>query len=588
MHPIILIHFCMVFELEYGVTYIENSKQFDPVRPGEQWFFYWKTSAALWEARILQFPQHEVIFIPLYWGFHAESASEWDFGKIQPERDLLRLVQILTQHGRKFCWVLPLTPAPYLPNGGVPVFSARSLSVSRTGVHLAVLDHEELLHKMFTYFEPKVFEAFAGFLQAFGTFLGKNKIKAPVWGAHFYFYQDELLTSFLEDCSVTFEQAFSRFLKKSHPRGVDLTDPKMESELKTKFTGEVTQLFASTAEAALGPFWMGVQKIVSLGAAPKETILRSLPGGKSQLEYTRDLFHHLKNSLWISSALLTAAEKKESLSWVLREHFGAREIEQRYHYDAYNPKLDEEWRPFGVVDIFAGKSTDHFEKNGLMGFLDLHFRSLYQNQEELLFTPDAIDMNQHKIKFFYGGSLNQTTFAQLLKLFMMGQRILLDRTNLGEGLDKKLHIFLLENNIKMQSVNFMTGTHVCELGEGRLIIFEGDKLIENPGREKYWVHIFRYLSLSQPEMKMDEDVFTLWRIRATSPHELTYLDVRRVNIYNPTSYKKLVTIKTHKHFAFMKMIDPTRATAKSTPQGVDVELLPNGKIALDFGHYEEI
>ena len=89
-------------------------------------------------------------------------------------------------------------------------------------------------------------------------------------------------------------------------------------------------------------------------------------------------------------------------------------------------------------------------------------------------------------------------------------------------------------------------------------------------------------------MKMDEDVFTLWRIRATSPHELTYLDVRRVNIYNPTSYKKLVTIKTHKHFAFMKMIDPTRATAKSTPQGVDVELLPNGKIALDFGHYEEI
>jgi hypothetical protein len=63
--------------------------------------------------------------------------------------------------------------------------------------------------------------------------------------------------------------------------------------------------------------------------------------------------------------------------------------------------------------------------------------------------------------------------------------------------------------------------------------------------------------------------------------------VRRVNIYNPTSYKKVVTIKTHKHFAFMKMIDPTRANAKSTSDGVDVELLPNGKIALDFGHYEE-
>jgi len=35
------------------------------------------------------------------------------------------------------------------------------------------------------------------------------------------------------------------------------------------------------------------------------------------------------------------------------------------------------------------------------------------------------------------------------------------------------------------------------------------------------------------------------------------------------------------------MIDPTRAQAKSSPEGVDVELLPNGKIALDFGHFEE-
>jgi len=79
----------------------------------------------------------------------------------------------------------------------------------------------------------------------------------------------------------------------------------------------------------------------------------------------------------------------------------------------------------------------------------------------------------------------------------------------------------------------------------------------------------------------------MWRIRATSNHELSYLDVRRVNIYNPTSYKKTVTIRTHKHFAFMKMVDPTRANAKSTSEGVDVELLPHGKIALDFGHYEE-
>jgi hypothetical protein len=86
---------------------------------------------------------------------------------------------------------------------------------------------------------------------------------------------------------------------------------------------------------------------------------------------------------------------------------------------------------------------------------------------------------------------------------------------------------------------------------------------------------------------MDREVFGLWNIRATNASDLNYLDVRRINLYNPTSYKKSVTIRTHKHFAFMKMVDPERAQAKSTPDGVQVELLPNGTVALDFGHFEE-
>ena len=568
------------------MTYLENSKNFDPVRPGEQWFFYWKTSAALWESRIVQFPQHEIIFIPVNWGLHAGPDQDWDFGTIQPEKDLIRLTKVLTQHGRKFCWLLPLTPAPFLPNGGVPVASARTLSLAKSGVHLAALDHESQLHKMYSFFEPKVFSAFTGFLKAFGTFLGTNKIKAPVWGGSFYFYEDGEKRSFLEDTSMAFEQGFSRFLKKSHPEGTNLTEPKAERELKDRFTHDVEQLFSTTAEAALGPFWMGIQKIVTLGGSPKETILRSLPTGKSQLEFTRDLFHHFVNSDWVSSSLLTPGEKKELLGWILFEHFGQNEIEERYHYHDARRELSEEFRPFGVVDIFGGKEKS--EKIGLIPFLHKNFRWLYQGQEQFLFTPEWIDLHQNKVKVFHGGELDRVGFGQLLKLFMMGQRIILNRTGLGEGLEKKLQIFLIENSIKIQDVNFMTPTQICELGEGRLIIFEGDKLIDNPKRETFWTHIFRFLNLVQPEMVMDEDVFSLWRIRATSQHELSYLDVRRVNIYNPTSYKKTVTIKTQKHFAFMKVIDPMRASAKSTTEGVDVELLPNGKIALDFGHYEEV
>lgn len=556
------------------------------VSPGEQWFCYWKTSAALWENKILSFSAQEVVFIPLYWGFFAEAPGEWDFGALHPERDLLRLIQILTQHGRKFAFILPLTPAPFLPNGGVPVWAARTLAVSNDGVHHAPLNADGKLNKMFSFFDPNVFKAYSQFLKKLGGFFASHKIKAPIWGAHFNYYQDGEVHSFFEDRSLSFEQGFSRYLKQNNPEGNDLTETKVEAKLKITFQNDVIQLFHTTAEMELGPFWAGKQNIVCLGASPKETILRALPCGKSELEYTHDLFHHYLHGHWISSALLTKEEKKGALARILQEHFGSDEINHRYHYEVYDPELTEEFRPLAVIDIFHGEGK-YFEQLGLVPYLNQQFRWLYQLHTELNFTPEWIDINHQKIKVFQGSLLDRTRFAQILKLFMMGQKIILDKNDLSPELDKRLQIFLLENNLKVQSVNFLTPVQITELGEGRLILFEGDKLKNKSDNQKFWQHIFEFLKLVQPELMMDEDVFSLWRIRATTPHELSYLDVRRVNFYNPTSYKKQVTIKTHKHFAFMKMIDPVKAQAKSTPEGVQVELMPNGKIALDFGHYEE-
>lgn len=569
------------------MTYEENIKKFDVVRPGEQWFLYWNTSAALWETRIQEIPQNEIVFIPIYWGLHGVSLSEWDFGSTRPECDLLRLVHLLTRYGRSFCWIIPLTPSPFLPNGGVPTFAARSLSISYDGVHLAVFDQEMNFNKMYSYFEPKVFQSFSQFLKGFGHFLSTNQIHAPVWGSEFYFYHNGRRYSFLEDHSISFDQGFSRFLKKNNPLGVELSDQLHEFSLKENFQNEVALLFEATAETALAPFWKGSQKITCLGSSPEETIQRSLAGGKSQLDYTKDLFEHYVNSEWISSVLLTPVEKKGLLTSILKEHYGTFAIEKRYNLSPFKKNMSNEFSPYGVIDIFGGRRELINNKIGLTSYLDKFFPWLYQIQERVDFTSEWIDSNQHKIKIFQGKELDRTTFAQILKLFLMGQKVLINRSEMGEGFEKKIQIFLIENNIKVQNVNFMTFTQVCELGEGRLILFEANKLIENNHKEKYWDHIFQYLHLTQPEIKMDQDVFTLWRIRATSEDELSYLDVRRLNIYNPTSYKKSVKIKTHKHFALMKMIDPNRANAKSTPEGVDIEILPQGKIALDFGHYEE-
>lgn len=565
----------------------ETRQQLDPVRPGEQWFCYWKTSASLWEARIQEFAPHEIIFIPLYWGFHAESDGSWDFGKYLAERDLGRLIQVLTQHGRKYCWLLPLTPAPFLPNGGVPINAARIMSISKPGMHLACLDQDNVLHKMYSFFEPKVFQNFAGFVAAFGNLLSQTKARAPVWGAEFSYKEEGKTVSFLHDQSLAFEQGFSRYLKKNQPPSEELSNSQAEMTLKSAFEKDLASLLSTMAQDALAPFWAGSKEIVIFGSGPKDTIQRAIASGKSQVDYFKDLFDCYVHHRWFSTCLLTSKEKKQLLKRCLEEHFDNAEIEHRFHYLAEAAEPGAEFRPFALMDLFDQSHPEIFQQNGLKEFLGQHYRWMYYQHDKLDFTPEWIDSSHQRIKFFHSVSMDRTLFAQALKLFMMGQTIIIDRSELADDLDKRLQIFFLENNLKIQSVNFMTSIQLCELGEGRLILFEGQKLKSQGDPLKFWDQLFRFFKLTHPVVQSDSEIFSLWRIRATSPHELNYLDVRRVNLYNPTSYKKAVHVHTQKKFAFMKVIDPLHATAKTTPEGVEIELLPNGKLALDFGHYEE-
>lgn len=554
------------------------------VCPGEQWFFYWKTSAALWEAQILELPREEIVFLPLNWGFHAEQ-DKWDFGEILPERDLFRLASLLTQHGRKFAWLLPLTPSPFLPNGGIPVPAARTLSLSDTGTHYACLDHEGRLHKMFSWYEPKVFQAWTGFLGAFGKYLAEKKIKAPVWGSQFFYKDSDRLVSFLTDTSVAFEQGFSRYLRKSNPEGIEINDPVREQSLKQEFAREVHELFKATGESALGPFWAGSQEICVLGSSPRETLERGLTTGKTQLDFFQDLFELFTKNIWVSSALLNQEEKKDLLPKALTNHFGQSAVEDKYHYRIHPGNLDQDWRPYSVVDVISA-ADDSWQRNGLHAFLESNLRWLYGVHKEVPFTTESIEHGVHKIKFFHGNNMDRTRFGQMLKFFLMGHKVVLDSSGLSLDLEKRLQVFYVENSLKIQNVNYHTSISLTELGEGKLIVFEGEKLSGKETNE-FWKNIFRFIKMNLPEVIMDREVFGLWNIRETSSTDLNYLDVRRINLYNPTSYKKSVTIRTHKHFAFMKMVDPERAQAKTTPEGVQIELLPNGTVALDFGHFEE-
>jgi hypothetical protein len=564
----------------------ESRQNLDPVRPGEQWFCYWKTSAALWEAKIQELPPEEVLFIPLYWGLHAEKENHWDFGALHPERDLIRLMSILTQYRRKFIWLLPLSPAPMLPNGGLPISAARTLSMNHDGIHLSCLDQDSTLNKMYSFYAPKVYQAYASFMDALRNLFKQQDCRAPIWGVEFFYRENDQFISFFEDHSFAFEQGFSRYLKNNFPTGIDLNSPKTEQQLKGPFTSEAAGLFLNLAQETLGQLWRGKKDIVVLGGSPRDTLERSLGSGKSQFQYFQDLFASICAQRWFSTSLLTKKEKSALLKRCLGEHFNNHQTSS--YFDLLSaPDVQENFQSFAAIDIFDLHRPEVFEKNGLKHFLSQHFRWIFNLHSELFFTPEWIDSTSQRVKFFHSHKMERDLFSKVLKLFLMGQRVVLDRSSLSDELEKRLNIFFLENNLQVQVVNFITEVTISELGEGRLILFRGDQLESSHKQLKFWPQLLRFLNVSHLKVEADQDIFSLWRIRPTTPHELNYLDVRRVNFYNPTSYKKIVKVQTQKKFAFMKIIDPFQAHAKTTPEGVEVELLPHGDIALEFGHYEE-
>jgi hypothetical protein len=96
-----------------------------------------------------------------------------------------------------------------------------------------------------------------------------------------------------------------------------------------------------------------------------------------------------------------------------------------------------------------------------------------------------------------------------------------------------------------------------------------------------------YLKIAQVEISGDEGVHYFWQKRGSTSFELSYEEVRRVELYNYSSYKKKIKLDNSSDFAFLKMIDVQNVDLNSTPGGVELTLKPQGSISLDYGYIGE-
>jgi hypothetical protein len=170
---------------------------------------------------------------------------------------------------------------------------------------------------------------------------------------------------------------------------------------------------------------------------------------------------------------------------------------------------------------------------------------------------------------------------------MSGGKILIDVNGLNDEIRKRFELFFVENSIKTTELSFHCDLVHAHLGEGRIILFDGITLKDRKKdlRNEFWTKIIATISITHIRIKHDRDLCFFWRTYFDNMSELTYEEVRKLNIYNPSSYKKQLKVPITNNFVLIKASNQTHSSFTTSRSEVLIELLPGGSINLDFGLY---
>lgn len=578
-------------------------RESENIFPGENWFCYWRTSASLWESKLRSLsPQTGPLFIPLYWGFHTDNGEDFDFGNIKPEADLERLNEMTRKTGHDVIWLVPLSPIPIQPCGGLPALIARYPSQDKFGMTHAFLDSDGTINKIHSFYDPKVYQCYRKWIWNLEKFLTDRRISVPVIGLNSFWVDAAKQHSFIEDYSPTFASGFVRYLKgqklatRINDEGVEV--PKLTKEDETfhqaKYRKLISDLYSQTATEGLKTFWVSQQDYAFLGGAPQDIFARSSEVWPHQIELMQDLWTHMEWNLMPNSTLIAHKDKKNIIGKFLKDYLTPHYVRSTLQHLLSDETESGHFAPLVLFDIYwendyLSDPHDELSQLGLLSHLQRDFRSCWRLRGRFEFQREADEDSTHRLKFFFGSQVDKIRFNHILRLFLNGHRIILDRRGLDPLLSKKLQLFITENSLVVQDINFLTKISLIKLGEGILLIHDGEALKEQQATKKlaFWDHITKYLQVKHLALNGEEPMFFTWKTRASSSFELNYNEVRRLSIYNPLTQRVRYQIPSTKQFVFIKAVDPERAQIKSSPMGVEVEIMAGGSISLDFGHFEE-
>lgn len=560
----------------------------DAVFPGENWFFYWKTSASLWKIKLQEFPGTKII-IPLNWSFHSETGDQFDFGDHRPETNLFKLVEIANEVGKKVIFFLPLTPAPFLPNGGLPHLLARSLALNPEGMGYGAIDAEDHLIKIYSFFDPRVYEAFDKYLKKIGQYFATHNINSDLWGLRCGYFQDGRFFTFMQDSSPAYHQAFNRFLqtKKIYDQEISQVEIK---QFQFEFQKTILGIYEDNARESISHNFEGSLDVAFLGAGTS-LFLKRLSGSISVIDYSQEVYESLAKDIVPSSVLLSYRFKQGVLGRELNDLVANSYLTTRLTSSAYDHEDIVQFQPLSFFKIYEkvdGLSSlfQNWDDLGLWSYLKEQFGWSYK-----IISNDMIKFNESKalyqehVHLFHGQDVDRQIFNTILKVFMNGGKVIINRSGLSDEYNKRFETFFLENNLTVEKVNFQTMIDNISLGEGRLVFIDGEgfKELSQSEFKSFWKTLVDTFSLLHIPLQNAEGVDYYWRTRPSTGNELKFEEVRRLSLYNPTSYRKKVKMSLSKNFVVYKVLDEINVIVQTFPNEIEIELSPEGSVMVDFG-----
>ncbi len=577
----------------------------DPACPGENWFLYWRTSSSLWRSKIEKMRGGKNIIVPINWSFHSETGDRVDFGNDRPESNLARLVEMAGECNRTVHFYLPVTPAPFLQNGGLPHLLARQVAQGPDQLAFAMVDSLGQLLKIHSFFDPRVFQSFTKFIGQLAHYFTHSGVNAKLWGLECGYIENGGYQSFLFDRSKTYGQAFTRYMglaKEEAPElEKNLNSLSFEKKMNMRFFWTIRDLYIDALKKELSTHFEGILKYSFMGASPIDFLDRAC-GNNNFSKYSEDMLESLCRDVIPSSILIPQSGKKTIYS---------RQVDELVSYSLVSSKIEDSYYEEDRQSYFFGlvffhlflpdqkvpqqshmvdwenplRIEERWMVQGLRSFLKNNFPYTYSLIPIEKFRFDETVSLSSKVSVIDGELVDQKVFNNVLKTFMSGGQILMDRSNLSPFFLLKLETFFLENSLAVEKIFFHTNVHSALLGDGKLVLYEGGLLNTKSESEKneFWEKMSKFFNLVHIKNIKNDEVTSYWRTRSSSPSELNYEEIRRLSLYNGTSYKKKIKLPLERNFVLLKILDEQNAVVQSYPHQIEVQLLPEGAVSLDFG-----